>query len=157
MKQPVPISLLQQREIEAKVIGPIYRAFGREIGDERAKQILTGVIAELARASGCAAAQAMGGDGLDHLGRAIDSWTSGGALSLDVIRRDESALEFNVTRCQFAEMYRRLGLEELGPILSCNRDGAMIEGFNPEIEFTRTQTIMQGAGHCDFRYQKKQK
>ena len=49
---------------------------------------------------------------------------------------------------------RRLGLEDLGPILSCGRDGAMIEGFNPAIAFTRTQTIMQGAPHCDFRYRK---
>ena len=51
-----------------------------------------------------------------------------------------------------ATMYRRLGLEDLGPILSCGRDGAMIEGFNPAVEFRRTQTLMEGATHCDFRY-----
>jgi L-2-amino-thiazoline-4-carboxylic acid hydrolase len=28
----------------------------------------------------------------------------------------------------------------------------MAEGFGRDIEFTRTQTIMQGASHCDFRY-----
>ena len=52
-------------------------------------------------------------------------------------------------------MYRRLGLADLGPLLSCNRDGSMIEGFDPDIEFRRTQTIMQGATHCDFRYRVK--
>jgi len=25
-------------------------------------------------------------------------------------------------------------------------------GFNPDIALTRTQTIMQGASHCDFRF-----
>ena len=50
----------------------------------------------------------------------------------------------------------RLGLAELGPILSCNRDGSMIEGFNPEIEFARTQTLMEGARHCDFRYRTRE-
>jgi len=28
----------------------------------------------------------------------------------------------------------------------------MAEGFGPDIGLTRTQTIMQGASHCDFRY-----
>jgi hypothetical protein len=49
-------------------------------------------------------------------------------------------------------MYARLGLAELGGLLSCARDAAMIDGFNPEIEFQRTQTIMEDAPHCDFRY-----
>src|SRR5437763_18676 len=80
---------------------------------------------------------------------------AGGALELDVLRDDGQALEFNVTRCRYAEMYRRLGLAGLGPVLSCNRDGSMIEGFNPDIEFRRTQTLMEGAPCCDFRYRKR--
>jgi hypothetical protein len=149
-----PIPLLQQREIEAKVIGPIFQAFAKEIGAERARKIVAEAIKGLARQSGCAAAQALGGNDLAALGQAVENWRSGDALTLDIIRRDDEALEFDVTRCQFAEMYRRLGLAELGPILSCNRDGAMIEGFNPEIQFQRTQTLMQGASHCDFRYRR---
>lgn len=27
-----------------------------------------------------------------------------------------------------------------------------MEGFNPNVEFRRTQTIMGGATHCDFDY-----
>jgi hypothetical protein len=154
MNTPAPITLLQQREIEAKIIGPVFHAFATEVGIERAREILAGVVKDLARQSGCAAAEAVGGNGLVSLGRAIENWRQGGALTLDVIRRDEEALEFNVTRCQYAEMYRRLGLADLGPILSCNRDAAMIEGFNPDIDFQRTQTLMEGAGHCDFRYRK---
>jgi hypothetical protein len=49
-------------------------------------------------------------------------------------------------------MYRALGVPELGALLSCNRDFALIQGFNPDVELRRTQTIMEGAPHCDFRY-----
>ena len=62
---------------------------------------------------------------------------------------------FDVTRCRYAEMYRALGIPELGTVLSCNRDAALIEGFNPDVTFVRTQTLMHGATHCDFRYRRK--
>lgn len=147
-----PLPLLQQREIEANVIGPLVRAFAAEVGDERAREILAGVARDLARQAGCAAAARLGGNGIAELARAVEAWRADDALTLDVIRRDEAALEFNVTRCRYAELYERLGLRDLGAALSCGRDAAMIEGFNPDIEFRRTQTIMEGATHCDFRY-----
>jgi hypothetical protein len=152
MPEQPPISLLRQREIEARIVGPIFRAFAREIGEERARQILAGVIRELARASGCDAARRAGGNDLVHFAAAKERWRQDDALSLEVLREDAQGLDFNVTRCRYAEMYRALGLEDLGGLLSCGRDAAMIEGFNPDVELTRTQTIMEGAGHCDFRY-----
>ena len=45
-----------------------------------------------------------------------------------------------------------LGLADLGGSLSCQRDFALVEGFNPEITLERTQTLMGGASHCDFRF-----
>ena len=145
-----PLPLLQQREIEAGVIAPLFRAFAAEVGEERARAIVGGVVRELAEQAGCAAAAT--GNDLAHLKHAIAKWTECGALELTVLRDDDAAFEFDVTRCRFAEMYARLGLAELGGLLSCARDAAMIDGFNPEITFQRTQTIMEGATHCDFRY-----
>jgi L-2-amino-thiazoline-4-carboxylic acid hydrolase len=146
----VSLPLLQQREIEAGAIAPLYQAFAAEVGEARAKEILAGVVRQLARQAGCEAAA--GGSDLAHLKQAVAKWAEGGALEMTVLRDDGEAFEFDVTKCRFAEMYHRLGLADLGPILSCGRDGAMIEGFNPEIQFTRKQTIMEGASHCDFRY-----
>ena len=146
----IPLPLLQRREIEAGVIAPLFRAFAAEVGEARAREIVAGVVRDLARQAGCAAAA--GGNDLVHLKRAVEKWTEGGALELTVLRDDAEAFEFDVTRCRFAEMYARLGLADLGAVLSCNRDAAMIDGFNPGIEFRRTQTIMGGATHCDFRY-----
>jgi hypothetical protein len=45
-----------------------------------------------------------------------------------------------------------MGLSEIGGLLSCNRDGAFCEGYDARIKLERTQTIMQGADHCDFRF-----
>lgn len=145
-----PLPLLQQREIEAGVIAPLYRAFAAEVGEPRAREIVAGVVRDLARQAGCAVAA--DGNDLAHLKRTVAKWTEGGALELTVLRDDAGAFEFDVTRCRFAEMYARLGLADLGGVLSCARDAAMVEGFNPGIALTRTQTIMGGAPHCDFRY-----
>ena len=149
------ITHLQQREIEAKVIAPIVRAFAAEVGDDRAREIVAGVIRDLAREGGCAATSLAGGNDLPALKQVVENWRAGGALELTVLRDDPDGLDFDVTHCRYAEMYRRLGLTDLGPILSCSRDAAMIEGFNPSIALTRTQTLMEGAIHCDFRYRRR--
>ena len=38
-------------------------------------------------------------------------------------------------------------------LLGCDRDFALMIGFNPKIKFTRTQTIMERADYCDFRFE----
>ena len=60
-----------------------------------------------------------------------------------------------MTRCRYAEFYRELGLTDIGFHIHCKRDYAMIDGFNSEIELDRRQTLMEGAGHCNFRYRKR--
>ena len=72
-----------------------------------------------------------------------------------MLAQDEVRYDFNVTRCRYAEMYRELGIPELGAVLSCNRDFSLIEGYNTDVTLTRTQTLMEGAACCDFRYRLK--
>ena len=78
-------------------------------------------------------------------------------MDMDVLEQNDERLAFNVTRCGYAEMYHQLGIPELGKILSCGRDFALIEGFNPEINLTRTQTILEGATYCNFRFEMRKK
>jgi hypothetical protein len=54
-------------------------------------------------------------------------------------------------------MYKDMGLGEIGHLLSCQRDGTFCQGYDERLELTRTQTIMQGASHCDFRYRWREK
>jgi hypothetical protein len=146
------LPLLQRREIEARIVGPLIRGFAAELGMERALEIVRGVIANLAREGGAELASRLGDASLGAFAGCLNLWSEGGALELDVLERTPERLSFNVTRCQYAEMYRALGLADLGASLSCLRDFALIEGFNPGIELTRTQTLMEGASHCDFRF-----
>lgn len=79
-------------------------------------------------------------------------WTKGGALETEVLAATDDTYHFNVTRCRYAEMYKDMGLGEIGHLLSCNRDGSFCEGYSDKITMQRGQTIMSGASHCDFRY-----
>ena len=71
---------------------------------------------------------------------------------MEVVEKTESIYAFNVTRCPYCELYRELGMDELGVAFSCCRDEPFARGFNPGLRLTRTQTLMEGADHCDFRY-----
>jgi hypothetical protein len=147
------LPLLDQRELEARIVGPLIRAFAAELGEERALVIVREVIAGLARQSGAELAQILGERTLDAFAQSLGRWRENGALEIDILEQSPGRLSFNVTRCRYAEMYRALGMAELGSSLSCQRDFALAEGFNSEIQLTRTQTIMGGASFCDFRFQ----
>jgi hypothetical protein len=146
------LTLLERREIEARIVGPLVRAFIAEVGRERALAVVRGVVEGLARESGGAMAARLGEATLPAFAACLEQWRAGGALEIDVLRQDERHLDFDVTRCRFAEMDRALGLADLGGVLSCCRDFALVEGFSPSIRLTRTQTLMEGASHCDFRF-----
>jgi L-2-amino-thiazoline-4-carboxylic acid hydrolase len=146
------IGVLKRRTIEARVIAPLLDAMAAEFGKERVLEITRRVVIEIARTQGAGLATAVGGNSLPHFAGTLDRWTADDALRTEVLDQSAEAFSYNVTRCRYAEMYRELGIPELGAILSCNRDAALIEGFNPDVELTRTQTLMGGASHCDFRY-----
>jgi L-2-amino-thiazoline-4-carboxylic acid hydrolase len=146
------LSLLHQREIEARIVGPLVRAVAAELGEEKTLHLLRDVIAELARQGGAELARLLGETSLQAFARCLDRWREGGALEIDVLEQTPERLSFNVTRCRYAELYRALGLADLGSSLSCQRDFALVQGFNPAIGLTRTQTIMEGAPYCDFRF-----
>jgi len=146
------IGILARREIEARIAGPLIQAFTKEIGYERVLEIVQGVIVSLARESGAMLREFVGGNSLEDLAKGMSLWTQDDAVTLDLLDLTPERISMNVARCRYAEMYRELGMAELGFTLSCGRDFAMVEGFNPRISLQRTQTIMQGADHCDFRF-----
>ncbi len=147
------IGVLTRRTIEAKILAPVIDAMATEFGRDRVLEILRRTIVDIARAQGAGLAAAAGGNSLAHFAGTLDRWTADDALRIDVIEASPEAFSYNVTRCRYAEMYHELGIPELGAILSCNRDGALIEGFNPDVRLSRSQTLMSGASCCDFRYQ----
>ena len=73
-------------------------------------------------------------------------------IEFDMLRRDKEAMDFDVTRCPFAEFFRTLGEPELGELLICETDYDIVATGGGEVTLTREQTIMQGAPSCTFRY-----
>jgi hypothetical protein len=151
---PMPnLPMIERRRIEAEVLKPVYEELVKRLGEAAAEEILTAAIRQAAIAQGRSYAAAAGGQtSLDGFADLLPQWTTGGALEIDVQHRDPARFDFNVTRCRYAEMYRAMGLGKIGHILSCNRDGTFCEGYDDRIKLERSQTIMGGATHCDFRY-----
>ncbi len=147
------IGVLKRREIEARILMPVLSALGDEFGRERVFEVARRIIVDVAREQGRGLAERMGGDSLGHFATALEDWKKGDAYRMDVLEQNDQKLSFNVTRCRYAEMYRALGIPDVGALLSCNRDFALVEGFNPDVKLTRTQTVMEGASHCDFRFE----
>ena len=85
---------------------------------------------------------------------AFRTYAQDGALEYRIGEQSQDAFALDVTRCRYAEFYKALGEPELGFLLVCTADHAVAEGFGADIELTRTQTIMQGAPRCDFRYRR---
>ena len=146
------LPLIEQREIEARIVGPLVRAFAAEIGEKRTLEIVRDLIRDLARKAAAIWRRPWEITSLEAFARGLDRWRENGALEIDMLEQSPTRLSFNVTRCRYAEMYRALGLADLGSSLSCERDFALVQGFNPDIELTRTQTIMEGRTCCDFRF-----
>lgn len=146
------MSVLDRRRIEAMVLGPVIRAFQGEFGAERTNEIVRGVMEGIAREQGRELAERVGDDGLESMSASKGAWRRNNALETEVLAGDAERYEFNVTRCRYAEMYQEIGYGDLGALLSCARDFAFSEGFNPNIVLERRHTIMSGDSICDFRY-----
>ena len=153
------VSILDQRRIEAKFAGQLLKTLSAELGEEQARALLAKAIIAMAHEAGREfAARKPGNESganppdLTDYAAILPLWEAGGGITIQWVEKSERTLAFNVTRCRYAESYREMGLGEIGDILSCNRDGEFCHGYNPEMRFTRTQTIMKGASHCDFRY-----
>ena len=151
----VPITHLQRRKIEGRVLIPFIEACRERFGEAAARDLVVTTIRRLAGKEGEQWAQRFG-DGLAALQRiAEDVWAAGGAMEIDIIQRTEDRLDFNVTRCGYAAFYQELGLADIGALVHCSRDHAMAAAFDPNVELVRTGTIMEGKSCCDFRFRRK--
>nr|WP_255673842.1 L-2-amino-thiazoline-4-carboxylic acid hydrolase [Komagataeibacter sp. FNDCF1] len=146
--------IIQQRRIEASILKHVYDVLVESHGQAMAAETIRRAVTRSAIEQG----EAMRAR-FDHMPDLLDFadilkfWTADDALTIEVLDATPARLDFNVRRCRYAELYREMGLGEIGAILSCNRDGTFCEGFNPAIVFERTQTIMEGAEYCDFHYE----
>lgn len=148
-----PVPMIEQRRIEAVVLKHVYETLKASHGLEVAQK----TIADAVRASSIEqakeyAAKVGGKTSMQTFVDRQSVWKLSGALEMEVKEQTETTYVYNVTRCRYAEMYRDMGLGEIGHLLSCQRDATFCEGYDKRMRLRRTQTIMQGASHCDFHY-----
>jgi hypothetical protein len=146
------VGLLNRREIEARLLAPLIAALSEEFGCEQVWEVVRRVIQDIALQQGVQLATSLENNDLPHFSVAQETWKKDNAIQTEVLEKARKRFSFNVYRCRYAEMYAHLGIPELGKMLSCDRDFAFIQGYNPEIQLTRTQTIMEGVDICDFRF-----
>jgi L-2-amino-thiazoline-4-carboxylic acid hydrolase len=151
----VSISVLEQAKIQAQVLVPLVKALQAELGEARANALVRNALRELYRRYG---EEFWKTKTEKNLGKALASafatYARDDALDYRVREQSEDGFAIDVTGCRYAEFYKALGAPELGFLLVCSADFDTAEGFGGDVKLTRTQTIMQGASHCDFRYKR---
>lgn len=147
------LPIIERRRIEAEIVGHLYRELVARIGEGTAREIIDAAIRKAAIAHGenCRAALGQMPDFKDFEA-ILPAWTAEEALTIEVKEVEPDRFSYDVTRCRYAETYKEMGLAEIGTLLSCNRDAAFCEGYNPAMRLERTETLMTGGRRCDFRY-----
>ncbi len=146
------LNRIEKRAIEALAVAPVIRAVAQRMGKQEALEILMQVNQQEAFQRGQELRERLGQTGITELVQEVAGWGEGGVWEMEVLEQTSHTYSFNVTRCPYYEKYRELGLDEYGTALSCCRDEPFARGFHPRLSLARTQTIMEGAAYCDFRY-----
>lgn len=147
------LSMLERRRIEAGILKHVYETLKESHGVEVAKRAIADSVRRASIEQGAGMRAEDGGrTSLQTFIDRQEQWRRGGALDYDVKQQSADKYVFNVTRCEYARMYKEMGLGDIGHLLSCQRDGTFCEGYDSNLKLKRTQTIMQGASHCDFDY-----
>jgi hypothetical protein len=153
------IPLIEHVKIQAQILVPLVKALQAELGEERANEIVRKALGGLYRkygetwwrSQGAASPEEKLASTFKKLYGAAD------ALKYEVLKQAPGTFEVNVTECQYAKFYKKIGVPELGFLLTCSADFEHTAGFGAGVQLTRTQTIMQGSTHCDFRYRLERK
>ena len=151
------IPVIEQAKIQAQVLVPLVKTLQAELGAERANALVRKALGDVFRRLGEQWWRAKKSTHVgENMASAFAAFARGDAIDYSVRVQSQDAYEIDVTACRYAQFYKELGEPELGFLLVCSLDFPFAEGIGPDMKLTRTQTIMQGASHCDFRYKRQQ-
>jgi hypothetical protein len=84
-----------------------------------------------------------------------DKMTDPDQYEFEMIEKTPVTLKYKVSKCILAEAYKTAGSTEIGYAVSCAWDFGFCQGLNPQINFTRTKTLMEGHDCCNHSYELK--
>jgi len=143
------ISEMDAVKIQARAMIPVVKALEAELGKEKAHAIVGEAIAEsyadfiLSRIP----------DRNTHPGETEQPFEYD--VDSEVVEHTDKSYFVNMTRCAYADYFHKIGEPEVGALLCCGVDFPVEKRLRPNWEFRRTQTLMQGAPYCDFRWHLK--
>ena len=153
MSEDSHVSLYNRITIMASALAPVVRAFQKEFGEDKTNRLVGEALKDVGRGWGETINQ-IPGQGLgDTLTKGLAGFLEDNALEFEVLRADDDAYDFDVTRCRYAQFMDDIGAKDLGPLLICELDHAMADALGMTLE--REQTIMTGKPRCTFRFRAK--
>ena len=68
------------------------------------------------------------------------------------VETSEKRYTFKVTRCRYAELWKKQGHPEIGYQIHCHTDQVWWDkpAWNPQVRFEQPKTLMQGDDYCLF-------
>ena len=147
------VPMFEKRKIEAAILKNVHDVLTELYDQDIADEVISKAVIQSAIEQGQQFREEHGGEPNCEDFAALGAlWEKGGVLERRVLNVSPDRYEFDMVRCDYADMYKNMGLAHIGHLLSCNRDATFCQGYNPKMKLTRTQTIMKGAPFCDFRY-----
>jgi predicted ArsR family transcriptional regulator len=148
------VSFLDRARIQAQVLVPVMRALRAELGKDKADALVKQALSAWSRELFAGIGKDVEGGGRRRWAKmqgALNEISQAGVEATAPVK-DADKLEFDVTRCRYAEFFRELNEPELGALLMCSTDFDIAAASDGEVMLERRQTIMQGAPSCTFRY-----
>jgi hypothetical protein len=143
------VPLIDRVKIQAEVLVPLIKGMEKELGKERAHELVKSAVGDFYRDMSKRLTAERGSIGALMAHGEISS--AGNAIDIELREISEEGMSVDITGCRYAQFFQQIGEPELGFLLVCSSDFPTTEAI-PGVELHRTQTIMQGADFCDFRY-----
>ena len=142
--------ILEATKIQARIVIPIVKQLEKEIGKQRAHEIVRTAIAD-------SYVQWRDKRGFESDGHPAGERDNSPEFPIEkhVVENSSDSYGHNITGCAFAAYFRSIGEPEIGALMTCGVDFAAEAHMRPSWEFSRTQTLMEGAPHCDFRWKRR--
>jgi predicted ArsR family transcriptional regulator len=142
------IELFQRRNLEEKaaLLNALKQRFGSDVIN-----VVARVVAEQTRQEWAEIARKEERNSIDELIQL--AWEPLHAVGYEfTIDHRHDGVQVHCTVCPIYNMTRELGIVEWGYHFHCSKDPQVVEGFNPNIGFRRTKTLMEGYDCCDHFY-----
>lgn len=143
------INEYERKRIEMEFAVPLVRHLQKELGIEAVNKALKNWTLEKTAAADAAESTSVD---MNELAEEMDSYRACG-FNYDISEFTDETFSFDIHHCPFTEMMKDMEARDLGSSLICNHDfSSALEGG---ARLERTQTIMKGCDHSNFRFTKK--